>query len=124
MESSYGSERLKLNDEQERILRARGYFVYEGFHFKPNGRFPVEDNTMFKVIRHLRRDEELGMRVENYCGIPKHPYSYKEFYEASPVKDADIFFCLETQKEYVPCENELQEYMRKQDKKPDRGRIR
>ena len=124
MENSHKSERTAFSEEQEQVLRERGYFIYQGFHFKPNGQFPAKENTFYQIVKRLRRDDELGMRVENYCGTPKHPYSYKAFYEASAVKDADIFFCLETQKEYVPCENELQEYMRKQDKKPDRGRGR
>lgn len=113
-----------LTEEQERQLRERGYFLYQGFHFKPNGQFPKQENTLYKIVRHLKRDDELGIREDGYYGKAKHPYSYEEFYQASPVKDADIFLCLETQKEYVPCQHDLQEYIRKPDRTLSRGKVR
>jgi len=114
---------MVLTEEQERVLQEKGYFLYQGFHFKPVGQFPKQENDFFKIVRRLRSDDELGMKSA-YYGTGKRPYSHKEFYEASPVKDADIFLCLENQKEYVPCEHELQQYMREPDRKHDRGKAR
>ena len=54
----------------------------------------------------------------------EHPYSYAEFYAASTDKTADIFLCLENQKEYIPCEHELQQYDMKLEKQHDRGKAR
>lgn len=123
-EISHKSNATLLTDEQERLLCERGYFLYQGFHFKPVGQFPKQEDTIYKIVRHLKRDDELGIREDGYYGKAKHPYSYDEFYQASPVKNADIFFCLETQKEYVPCQCDLQEYIREPDRKQDRGRVR
>lgn len=113
-----------MTEEQEAILREKGYFSYQGFHFKPVGKFPKRESSLFEIVRHLKRDDELGMRKEEYYGSAKHPYSHEEFYAASPVKEADIFLCLETQKEYVPCDMDLQQYIRKPDKKYERGKAR
>lgn len=37
----------------------------------------------------------------------KRTYSYDGFYAASPVKDCDLFLCLENGQVYLPAANEL-----------------
>ena len=92
--------------------------------FKPVRQFEKNEGDFFDITRRLKRDDELGMMKEDYYGRQKHPYSHKEFYAASTNKTADIFFCLETMKQYVPCENEMQEYVTEPEKKQDRGKTR
>lgn len=112
-----------LTEAQEKRLRENGYFFYQGYHFKPLRQFTEEEN-FWVVTDRLRRDVELGMMEADYYGFQKHPYSHAEFYAASTDKTADIFLCLENQKEYIPCEHELQQYVMGQEKKRDRGRAR
>jgi len=113
-----------LTEEMEKRLCESGYFKYQGYHFKPLRQFTKKDGDFYDIARRLRRDAELGMMEADYAGKQKHPYSYKEFYDASPDKEADIFLCLENQKEYIPCQHELQEYMQEPEKKHNRGRTR
>ncbi len=113
-----------LTETQEKRLRENGYFLYQGLHFKPLRQFEKNEGDFFDITRRLKRDDELGMMKEDYYGIQKHPYSHQEFYAASTDKTADIFFCLETMKQYVPCENEMQEYVTEPEKKQDRGKTR
>ena len=112
-----------MTETQEERLRENGYFLYQGYHFKPLRQF-TEEESFWEVTGHLRRDVELGMMETDYCGLQKHPYSYAEFYAASTDKTADIFPCLENQKEYIPCEHELQQYDMEQEKQHDRGKAR
>lgn len=112
-------ERLRENS-----LREKGYFLYQGCHFKPVRKFTEKDGDFNKIVRRLKREDELGMTAADYYGKQKHPYSYEEFYAASTDKKADVFFCLETMKEYVPCTHEMQEYVMQPEKKQDRGKIR
>lgn len=112
-----------LTETQEKRLRENGYFLYQGYHFKPLRQFTEEEN-FWEVTDHLRRDVELGMMEADYYGLQKHPYSHAEFYAASTDKTADIFLCLENQKEYIPCEHELQQYVTEPAKKQDRGKTR
>ncbi len=95
---------------QEAELHENGYFLYQGYHFKPLRQF-TEQEDFFTITRHLKHDIELGMRETNCNGHQKRPYSHDQFYEASTDKTADIFLCFENQKQYVPCSCELQEYI-------------
>lgn len=113
-----------MTQEQEMRLRENGYFVYQGYHFKPLRQFAESEGDFFDITRRLKRDDELGMMDADYYGKQKRPYSHEEFYAASTDKEADIFLCLENQKEYVPCQHELQEYMQKPEKRRDRGKAR
>ena len=110
--------------ERERRLAENGYFLYQGYHFKLLGQFPKGEGDFFEITKRLKRDTELGMMAEDYDGKQKREYSHAGFYAASPIKDADLFLCLENQKVYVPCEYELQEYMRELEKKRQKERIR
>lgn len=111
-----------LTETQEERLRENGYFLYQGYHFKPVRQFTEKDGDFFEKTRRLRRVDELGMMDADYYGKQKHPYSYEGFYAASTDKKANIFFCLETMKEYTPCTHELQEYVMEQERQHDRGR--
>lgn len=122
MKNSHNDNGMILTEEQEKRLAENGYFKYQGFHFKPAGKFTEKDGDFFDITKRLKRDAELGMMEAGYYGKQKHPYSHKAFYEASPVKDADIFICLENQKVYVPCEHELQQYLGEPERKKERRR--
>lgn len=113
-----------LTEAQKAWLFENGYFSYQGVHFKPVRRFTEKDGDFYEVTKRLKRDVNLGMMEADYYGLQKQPYSYKEFYAASTDKTADIFFCFETQKEYVPCTHELQEYVLELQRKTDKGRAR
>lgn len=113
-----------MTEEQEARLRKSGYFLYQGYHFKPMRKFTEKDGDFYNRARRLKHDAELGMMEADYNGQQKHPYSYKEFYAASTDKTADIFLCFETQKEYAPCTHELQEYVMEPERKQGRGRSR
>ena len=112
-----------MTEVQEARLRENGYFLYQGCHFKPVRQFTKAEGDFYDITRRLRRDVELGMMETDYYGKQKHPYSHEEFYAASTDKEADIFFCLETMKQYVPCTHEMQEYVMQPEKKQDRGKI-
>ena len=59
-----------------------------------------------------------------YAYESKYPYSHKGFYAASPDKECDLFRCLENGKLYLPCGNDLQEYMEQPQKRKDKERER
>lgn len=122
MKNSHKNNGMVLTEEQEKRLAENGYFLYQGFHFKPAGQFTEKDGNFFDITKRLKRDVELGMMEEGYSGQQKCSYSYEAFYEASPVKDADIFICLENQKEYVPCQHELQQYLGEPEQRKERRR--
>lgn len=113
-----------MTEEMEERLCESGYFKSQGYHFKPLRQFTEKDGDFYDITRRLKRDVELGMMEADYAGKQKHLYSYKGFYAASPDKEADIFLCLENQKEYIPCQHELQEYMPELEKKHRRGKTR
>lgn len=121
MKNIHKDNGMILTEEQEKRLAENGYFLYQGFHFKPAGKFTEKDGDFFAITKRLKRDVELGMMEADY-GQQKRPYSHKAFYEASPVKDADIFICLENQKVYVPCQHELQQYLREPEQRKERIR--
>ena len=68
-----------LTETQEERLRENGYFLYQGYHFKPVRQFTEKDGDFFEKTRRLRRDDELGMMDADYYGKQKHPYSYEGF---------------------------------------------
>jgi hypothetical protein len=95
------TSRKMINIEKE--------FIYNGFTFIPHRKLNENEkgldlsNTM-KVLN-MRRDNELGMW--NYDDR-KVDYNYKEFYKiADSVEIADIFYCVEMKKYYIPCGNEM-----------------
>lgn len=59
-----------------------------------------------EISRHVRSDPEMGLCAsggkESKCD-----YSNDSFYEKSPLKECDVFICLENGKLYVPARNEL-----------------
>lgn len=113
-----------MTKKQEIRLQEKGYFLYQGYHFMPVRQFTEKEGDFFEITKRLKRDVELGMMDADYQGKQKHSYSYDEFYTVSTDKKADIFFCLETMKEYVPCTHELQEYITEPKKQHDSRKIR
>lgn len=99
---------------RENMQYGEDVFEYQGYHFKPKRQFDKKAEDFFSITRSLKSDTELGLFAEDYHGKQKKQYSYEEFYKASTDKEADIFFCIETGKEYVPCQYELQEYRNKE----------
>ena len=43
-----------LTETQEERLRENGYFLYQGFHFKPIRQFTEKDGDFFEKTRRLR----------------------------------------------------------------------
>lgn len=86
-------------------------FVYGGFHFIPERRFTQAENHFDKIACRQRIDPALGLCRPGYAYTSRFPYSYESFYEASPDKNCDLFRCVENGKLYLPCENDLQEYI-------------
>lgn len=84
-------------------------FNYNGFTFKPHRKLNTKEKGLdlynTSKLLNLRRDKELGMW--NYDDR-KVDYDYKGFYKiADEVEIADIFYCVETGKYYIPCSNEM-----------------
>lgn len=83
-------------------------YKYNGYTFIPHRQLKQGErgldlwHTMKKLG--MRRDDLLGMW--NYSDR-KVDYDYTEFYEAMNDSSMDIFYCKETKKYYIPCENEL-----------------
>lgn len=102
----FTGERLSIEQFVEKInkLKKEEAFEYHGLHYMPVRKFNQEEQNMSlpEISVYLRdaRGTRVGME----------PYDYKDFYEASGNSNADIFLCVETGKQYIPCENELQEY--------------
>lgn len=86
-------------------------FEYGGYHFIPERKFTAEENGFDKISRRLKQDTEMGLCREGYAYESKYPYSHDGFYAASPDKECDLFRCIENGKLYLPCENDLQEYL-------------
>ena len=93
-------------------------FEYGGYHFIPERRFSASENDFHTIARRQRIDREMGICELGYAYESKYPYSYEEFYAASPDKECDLFRCVENGRLYLPCEHDLQEYM----ETPQRGR--
>lgn len=86
-------------------------FEYGGYHFIPERQFTAEENEFGKISRRLKLDTEMGLCREGYVYESKYPYTHDGFYAASPNKNCDLFRCIENGKLYLPCENDLQEYL-------------
>ena len=78
-------------------------FEYCGFSFVAIRKLnEIELNASWKDFAcHLRRDKFLENRIN---------FDYKAFYEASKDNPCDIFFCMQTKKNYIPCSDGLMEY--------------
>lgn len=86
-------------------------FEYGGYHFIPERSFTVEENSFLAISRRQRLDKELGLCKPGYVYKSKYPYSHESFYAASTDKECDLFRCVENGKLYLPCMNDLQEYV-------------
>ena len=75
-------------------------FEYKGYHFTPSRRLP-KSWDLYKITKHTRTCD---IGLSNYGG---DGFDYAEFYEKSTDKEADIFLCEETGKEYIPSQNQL-----------------
>ena len=95
-------------------------FEYGGYHFVPERQLMAHENSFQAVSHRLRTDRELGFCRKGYAYESKFNYSYDEFYMASTDKECDLFRCVENGKLYIPCQNDLQEYMELQKKGRDR----
>ena len=92
-------------------------FEYGGFHFIPERCFAKKEDSFSIISRRQRIDKELGFCKPGYAYESKYPYSHGSFYAASLDKEYDLFRCLENGKLYLPCENDLQEYVEPEQKK-------
>lgn len=86
-------------------------FEYGGYHFIPERQFTRSENNFRAISRRQRTDVKLGFCKPNYSYKSKYPYSHESFYSASTDKKCDLFRCVENGKLYLPCTNDLQEYM-------------
>lgn len=93
-------------------------FEYGGYHFLPERRLTAEEDNFASISKRQRLDVDMGLCKENYAYPSKHPYSHEDFYAAATDKTCDLFRCVENGKLYIPCENDLQEYVEQKD---DRG---
>ena len=93
--------------EPVRLQAESPIFEYNGFHFEAAGNLQ-KNLDIYGIMKDAVSNNELGMA--DY-GEGKRPYTHSSFYEASPVKTADIFRCVETGKNYLPGEHELFEYV-------------
>lgn len=77
-------------------------FRYKNYHFEPYGKLP-EKMGFYELSKRIRSDKSLNFRnYEDGDG-----WNYREFYEKSSDKEADLFRCIENGKIYIPAENEL-----------------
>lgn len=102
----FTGERLSIEQFVEKInkLETETVFEYQGLHYMPVRRFNQEERNMSMPEISVYLRDVKGTRV----GMM--PYDYNEFYAASGDSNADIFQCVETGKQYIPCGNMLQEY--------------
>lgn len=94
-------------------------FEYGGFHFIPERKFTSKENDFSKISHRQRVDVQMGLCKPGYAYESRFPYSYESFMAASPVKDCDLFRCVENGRLYLPCINDLQQYMEKPIKRRD-----
>lgn len=95
-------------------------FEYGGYHFTPERQLTRKESSLSSISKHQWIDTELGFCKKGYVYDSKVDYSYESFYAAATEKEFDLFRCVENGKLYIPCENDLQEYVeqpvqRKQD---------
>jgi hypothetical protein len=87
------------------VEHAKNSFKFGRFTFAPVKRLPSKSLEISVVTPHLRRD-----RVLNLSTYVK-TYAYEGFYEACGEKYYDLFRCEENGRIYIPCQNELFEYV-------------
>ncbi len=93
--------------EEEPKQEIGGIFEYQGYHFKAIGALPKE--ITFKEAS-FSTSSHADPYLSDFADADM-PYSHRDFYEASDVKDADIFRCIETGTVMIPGEHELFEYI-------------
>lgn len=85
-------------------------FQYLGKTFTPLKRLTNKQIRLENVSSHLNSDFELGFST--YDGWEnKKDYTYEGFYKACGEKYFDLFRCEENGKVYMPCQNELFQYV-------------
>ena len=94
--------------------RVQGYteqtFCYAQCHFTPAGQID-KDLSLRQITDYLMNDIDLGLSIYSNA---KAPYSYDGFYAAARAAGADaadIYFCIETGRHYIPGKNELFAYI-------------
>lgn len=80
-------------------------FSYNGYTFVPVGQIDPK-MTLKKASLYL---ESAFIGLSKYDHDNQKGWSYNEFYNAATSKcdTCDVFYCEETGKYYIPCENEL-----------------
>lgn len=86
-------------------------FEYGGYHFTPERQLTRKESSLSSISKHQRIDTELGFCKKGYVYASKFDYSYDGFYNAATEKEYDLFRCEENGKLYIPCANDLQEYV-------------
>lgn len=103
-------------DECYEINYTADSFEYGGYHFVPLRKLnQSEKGDISTFMKHIATDVDLGFfsRDDVRGRKQKFPYSYEKFYEASDNSECDIFECIENNKLYIPGENELFLFMKK-----------
>lgn len=90
-----------------------GAFEYLGYHFIPYRQLTKAESGFSKISKRLASDPMLGMCTYKWR---KADYTWSGFYGASGDSKCDLFICEETEKVYIPCENELFIYRERQKK--------
>lgn len=94
-------------------------FEYGGYHFIPERQLVGEEQSFKSIVAHQRLDKDLGL-CNKMAGYPsKYNYNHDEFYQAATDKRCDLFRCAENGKLYIPCANDLQEYIEEPKNKED-----
>lgn len=91
-------------------------FEYGGYHFTPERQLTRKESSLSSISKHQRIDTELGFCKKGYTYASKFDYSYDGFYNAATEKEFDLFRCEENGKLYIPCANDLQEYVEQSQK--------
>lgn len=79
-------------------------YEYGGLHFIPYCQFSDIEYSVKEVSSFLKSDRALGF--SNFlcdCDV----YSHESFYAAMNGSNMDVFYCMETDRYYLPGENEL-----------------
>lgn len=90
-------------------------FLYKVYRFIPAGSFAdfgIKDDffeithclTSDNVLAIWKKHQHPGNRPEDR---PRFEWCHKDFYGLTDAKEDDVFYCIETGRFYVPCENEL-----------------
>ena len=110
-ETSEGQEQKESEEEitvktAEELAESwdEGVFEYQGYHFEAVGVLP-EGIEGKDLVAQTRSNTELHLSTYHTEDFPK--YSYDDFYAVSNAPTADVFRCLETERNYIPGENEL-----------------